>query len=198
MKMFFKLAIAAALVAAAATANADTVILNSGARYDVPKAEVKDGQVHFELYGQPVAYDMSMIREVIHGPMPEKTQPKRTRRTAPQPTGRRITVPRDQAPSARTAKPARKKTRWVRAEGGPVRNSKWDGSVAQVKWHLEKVLKDPDSLEFIEWSPVVTDGEDFGVRVKYRAKNSFGGYVIENKLVLMDPEGDVIRMQDAK
>ncbi|MFZ5804893.1 MAG: hypothetical protein ACOY7U_08580 [Acidobacteriota bacterium] len=74
-----------------------------------------------------------------------------------------------------------------------VKNSAWDGSVWQVESWLKANLKDPDSLEFIEWSPVqkTRDG-GFMVRAKYRAKNSFGGYVVENRLFFMDSAGNVI------
>lgn len=66
-------------------------------------------------------------------------------------------------------------------------SSSRDGAVYVVKRYLEQKVKDPKSLEFIEWSPVallkLPDGEAWGVRVKYRAKNSFGGYVVETGLV---------------
>lgn len=53
-------------------------------------------------------------------------------------------------------------------------------------------LKDPSSIEYIEWSNV-NDEEDgsFSVRVKYRAKNSFGGYSIENKIFYLNSSGTV-------
>ena len=73
-----------------------------------------------------------------------------------------------------------------------VENSAWDGSVYQVVEWLKNNLKDPDSLEFIEWSPVEkTVTGDFRVRVKYRAKNSFGGYMVENKIFVLDSSGSV-------
>ena len=80
-----------------------------------------------------------------------------------------------------------------------VYNSEWDGSVSQVESWLEANLKDPHSLEFIEWSPVqkIYDGR-FMVRVKYRAKNSFGGYVIENKVFSLDSSGTVVNVADFK
>lgn len=79
----------------------------------------------------------------------------------------------------------------------PVRNSSWDGSVYQVKNFLEKSLKDPDSVQYIEWSEVIElyDG-GYAVRCKYRAKNSFGGYVINEQIFYMNSEGDVINYHD--
>lgn len=73
-----------------------------------------------------------------------------------------------------------------------VSNSGWDGSVRQVKDYLRATLKDPDSLDVMEWSNVIgNDKGGFMVRVKYRAKNSFGGYVIEHKLFTLDAQGKV-------
>lgn len=68
-------------------------------------------------------------------------------------------------------------------------NSAWDGSVHTVKRYLKDNLKDPDSVQYIEWSPVSMlehKGENYwAVRVKYRAKNSFGGYVVSNQMALI-------------
>jgi len=67
-----------------------------------------------------------------------------------------------------------------------VQNSSWDGSVYQVKMYLKDNLKDPKSVEYIEWSDVIKEGKYYIVRCKYRARNSFGGYTIENKLFYID------------
>ncbi len=73
-----------------------------------------------------------------------------------------------------------------------VENSAWDGSVFQVKSWLKDNAKDPDSIEFIEWSKVKPVGNGgFMVRAKYRGKNSFGGYTIENKVFFLDASGNV-------
>ena len=74
-----------------------------------------------------------------------------------------------------------------------VSNSGWDGSVHQVERYLKQNLKDPSSFEAIEWSPVVKGADDsFMVRVKYRAKNSAGSYVIEQKVFHLDSNGAVM------
>ena len=59
--------------------------------------------------------------------------------------------------------------------------SGWDGSHRQVTQWLKKNLKDPKSYEHIETRvlPVNDKGLHFAF-VQYRAKNSFGGYVIGN------------------
>lgn len=76
-------------------------------------------------------------------------------------------------------------------------NSVWDNSVWQVEKYLKKNLKDPKSYEGIEWSKVSkTDSGRFMVRHKYRAKNSFGGYVISDQVFMMDLNGNVIEVVD--
>ncbi len=79
-----------------------------------------------------------------------------------------------------------------------VSNSAWDGSVSQVKEYLRKNLNDAKSVEYVEWSPVFKfeDGSGFAVRCKYRAKNSFGAYVLEEKLFKLDSAGRVIGHTD--
>ena len=74
-----------------------------------------------------------------------------------------------------------------------VRNSGLNSSVWQVERYLKNNLKDPDSYESIEWSAVneMENGNGYYVRHKYRAKNSFGGYVIENKVFFLDSDGNV-------
>ena len=81
----------------------------------------------------------------------------------------------------------------------PPRNSPWDSSVRQVERWLKAHLKDPDSYQSIEWSRVVARPGTpcpYTVRHKYRAKNSFGGYVIENKLFCLDSAGNVVASTD--
>ena len=76
-------------------------------------------------------------------------------------------------------------------------NSGLDGSVFQVERWLKSNLKDPASLEVIEWSRVVPlPNDDFQVRVKYRAKNSYGGYAIEQKFFRLDSTGTVVGVSD--
>lgn len=75
--------------------------------------------------------------------------------------------------------------------GVKVENSSIDGSVSQVKRYLKNNLKDPNSYESIEWSNVVETDNGYTVRHKYRAKNSMGGYVIENQIFYLDFQGNV-------
>jgi hypothetical protein len=71
-------------------------------------------------------------------------------------------------------------------------NSAWDGSVYQVKEWLSKNLSDPDSLQFTDWYQVQKLGSGYRVRVRYRAKNSFGGYVAKDEMFYLDSSGNVV------
>lgn len=65
-------------------------------------------------------------------------------------------------------------------------NSAWDAAVSPVQDFLKRNLKDPGSVQYDEWSAVFM--ADYGgkkcwaVRCRYRAKNSFGGYVLSNQI----------------
>lgn len=75
--------------------------------------------------------------------------------------------------------------------GIEVKNSSLDGSVSQVVKYLKNNLKDPDSYESIEWGNVTEIDNGYIVRHKYRAKNSFGGYVIEHQIFHIDWQGNI-------
>jgi len=78
-----------------------------------------------------------------------------------------------------------------------VSNSSWDASVYQVKNYIKNNAKDPKSIEYIEWSSVVKNSNNnYTVRVKYRAKNSFGAFTVENKLFTLDSSGNVMGFKD--
>ena len=75
-------------------------------------------------------------------------------------------------------------------------NSEWDGSVREVKDYLKKNLRDPDSYQSIEWGKVILlSYGTYEVRHKYRAKNGFGGYDIEEKLFIIQDK-KVIKVVD--
>lgn len=68
--------------------------------------------------------------------------------------------------------------------GPKPQNSEWDGRVEPVVVYLKNTLNDYDSSEFVEWSAVTkleVKGEPYWVvRLKLRAKNAFGGYILKN------------------
>ena len=80
-----------------------------------------------------------------------------------------------------------------------VYNSEQDASVHQVKNYLKANLLDPNSYESINWGYVdKVNKEDYTyvVRHKYRAKNSFGGYVIENKVFFLSNSVRIVYILD--
>jgi hypothetical protein len=80
---------------------------------------------------------------------------------------------------------------------GKVQNSSFDASVEQVERYLKNHLKDPRSYQAIEWSSVTKrDDGSYYVRHKYRAKNSFGGYVVNEQLFYLDAKGNVTSVKD--
>jgi len=87
----------------------------------------------------------------------------------------------------------------IAGDDAPVTNSFWDGSVAQVERWLDKNLKDPDSFDAIEWSKVFKTAlptTPYGVRCKYRARNSFGGMNIYHQVFYMNKNGGIVRYTD--
>ena len=70
-------------------------------------------------------------------------------------------------------------------------NDPADSSVWQVKEHLKRTLMDPDSIEYISWSPVMDSGDEFRVVCSYRAQAGSFGMVTEKKVFFMDREGRV-------
>ena len=58
--------------------------------------------------------------------------------------------------------------------------SEWDGSVKIVKDWLKQNANDADSIKYVDWSEIFTVGGNWGVRVKFRGKNSFGAYTLNN------------------
>lgn len=68
-------------------------------------------------------------------------------------------------------------------------NSEWDGSVRPAENYLKQVLNDYSSSEYISWSPVakVYIGKEpyWGTKVKLRAKNAFGAFIIKDIVFLI-------------
>ena len=72
--------------------------------------------------------------------------------------------------------------------------------MAGVRVYLKRhYLKDPDSYEGISWKAFGIynkDNNTYFALHKYRAKNSYGGYVVEEKLFVLDSDGNVIKVID--
>jgi len=64
--------------------------------------------------------------------------------------------------------------------------SEWDGITPEVNAYLKENLKDPDSLKIVNCSTVARYGKDgWAQSVKYRAKNSFGGYNLTEQIFII-------------
>jgi hypothetical protein len=78
--------------------------------------------------------------------------------------------------------------------------SPWDGKHLKLYQFLKENLKDPDSLEHIEteYKKNFDKNGQFNntltVTTKYRAKNSFGGYVVEQISADCDIDGNIIKI----
>lgn len=78
-----------------------------------------------------------------------------------------------------------------------VSNSAYDGSVRQVEEWMKKNLNDPGSFQAVEWSKVIkTEQGNYVVRCKFRAKNTMGGLVLQNKAFILGPTGIVMAATD--
>jgi hypothetical protein len=72
-------------------------------------------------------------------------------------------------------------------------NDPTNESVWQVKDYLKKNLKDPGSYQSMEWSSVrKLENGTYMVAHKYRARNSFGAYTIEQRVFILAADGRVI------
>lgn len=65
-----------------------------------------------------------------------------------------------------------------------------------IEFWFDKNLKDPDSLEVIQWStPSETADGNWLLAVKYRARNSFGGMAVESRVFTLDKAANVLDSQ---
>ena len=80
--------------------------------------------------------------------------------------------------------------------------SPWDGRHIQLYNFLKENLRDPDSLEHIESSYERKRGAKgwekgvIEVKVKYRAKNGFGGYNVESISADCDLDGNILKINE--
>lgn len=82
---------------------------------------------------------------------------------------------------------------------GPVYNSSWDGSVAQVKDYLKSVLNDWKSYDAEEWGPVMRADSPkyrYVVRHRFRAANALGATVLNDWKFYLDSTGVVVQAEN--
>lgn len=81
--------------------------------------------------------------------------------------------------------------------GDKPKKSGWDGSYFEVQRYLETILHDPDSLELLPCGDPIETEIGWLVRCPYRARNAFGGKVLETSVFLI-LNGRVIAHEKAK
>lgn len=73
-------------------------------------------------------------------------------------------------------------------------------AMAGVRIYLKyNYLKDPDSYKSMKWGPAGIynkENNTYFMMHKFRAKNSYGGYVIEEWLFVLNADGEVIQMKN--
>lgn len=102
--------------------------------------------------------------------------------------------------SAGAYDPVQQANRRTQEQGSPAMVSKfgprpeasaWDGVAKEVGDWFKVNLKDPASLDVIEVSEISEHEAGWLQRVKYRSKNSFGGYSVETRGFVMS-RGSVV------
>ncbi len=167
---------------------ADTIFFKDGTRLDVEKVWQEKDSYRCELYGSVVDYPKETVLRIEKGvKTPSETPHQKDIDIGRRGSWRRL---------------SKKEIERRLSKKEIVYNSAWDGSVYQVKRYLKKNLNDPKSFDAMEWSPVTTLDDDvirsanlkhkYIVRCKFRAKNIFGGYVINNMLFYLDAKGNVV------
>ncbi|HAO25506.1 MULTISPECIES: DUF4124 domain-containing protein [unclassified Methylophaga] len=71
-----------------------------------------------------------------------------------------------------------------------------DEMIQSLNGYLRTNLKDPDSLKDLEWVETVTSGFTYKSHIRFRAANSFGGYVLNEKLVRFNDAGKILEFVD--
>lgn len=68
--------------------------------------------------------------------------------------------------------------------------------VVNIRLFLKnRYLKDPGSYDGMEWGPsgiYMKENNTYFMMHKFRAKNSFGGYVVENPMFILNEQGEVL------
>jgi hypothetical protein len=76
--------------------------------------------------------------------------------------------------------------------------SAYDGSVRAVRAYLENTLNDPESYTPAEWGQLTNYEGKFYVSHSFRAKNKFGGMVLQDWTFTIDSAGAIVQIVDSK
>lgn len=72
--------------------------------------------------------------------------------------------------------------------------SRWSGAQIYLEKYIKDDLKDPESYEHIE-TTYRDNGETLTVKMRYRAKNSFGGYVVSQAVAETKIDGTLLSVK---
>lgn len=75
--------------------------------------------------------------------------------------------------------------------------SAWNGSHINLTNYVKSNLKDPDSYEHIK-TTYKDNGETLTIYMRYRAKNSFGGYVVNSAVATAQIDGTLVSVDIGK
>jgi len=173
----------------------DTIFFKDGTRLDVGRVWKEKDSYKCNLYGSIVGYPKETVLRV-RKEAPSKERDIETSGKTP------LQKDTDIERQGSWRRLSKKEIERRLSKKEVVYNSAWDGSVYQVERYLKKNLADPKSFDAIEWSKVVVFNDDiirtanlkhkYAVRCKFRNKNMFGGYVINNVLFFLDAQGNVV------
>ena len=73
----------------------------------------------------------------------------------------------------------------------------WNGSNRILVEKIKDLMNDPSSFEHVGtyWVPSESGEKYYGVRMKYRGKNSFGAIMTEEVTAVIDFNGNILRME---
>jgi hypothetical protein len=78
------------------------------------------------------------------------------------------------------------------------RASQYDGSVRPVRAYLENTLNDPGSYTEHRWGRLENHNGTFYVRHSFRARNSFGGMILQDWTFGVDSFGVIVSIIENK
>lgn len=85
------------------------------------------------------------------------------------------------------------------ASAAPPHNDRENQSVEQVLSYHYTREDNPETLEYVSWSPVsLLENGHYKVTVIYRVRNRFGRSVKKKQIVIMDASGDILKVLDCR
>jgi len=73
-----------------------------------------------------------------------------------------------------------------------------DDVMVGIKYYLDAVLKDPDSIKDFKTISKQSNGSDYRTKVFFRAKNGWGAYGISEMEFISKEDGNIVKVKDTK